>query len=644
MVENQVKEIKDRESSDGKRILTGYRAKIVSIILISFSLFEIWYNSYGIIPGVFKNAVHLGFLLVLTFLLFPARKKSPKDRFSWWDITLALLGATVGLYIVFFYNDLHMVRGSIANTRDLFFAGLACVLVLLAARRTIGLLIPTLSVIFIIYAKFGPYFPGLFGHAGLSWERILYRMYLTYEGLFGITLTVSATYIFIFILFGAFLKVSGAANFFNDIALAAAGKRRGGPAQVAVLSSALMGTLSGSAVANVATTGAFTIPLMKRIGYKPYFAGAVEAAASTGGMIMPPIMGAAAFIMCSFLGVPYVTVMAAAVIPALLYYAGIFIMVDIEAKKLGLSGLPKEELPDVKVVLKEKGLLVLPILVIIYTLIAGKTPLFAGFAGIISTIVVSWLAKGANKIGIKECFQALEDGARGAIVVGMACAACGFIVGVAAMTGVGSVLAHNIMQFSGGIIFVALLLVMVTCIVLSMGLPSTALYIIVAVTAAPALEQAGVLPLAAHFFVFWFGAMSNVTPPVALASYTAAGLAGSDPMQTGWQGLKLTLAGFIVPFIFVYNPIMLMQGFNLVDGILVIISALLGVFSLAIAVQNYYSRKLIIIERLAFFAGALLLIKPGIYTDLAGLTILTLTFLFHVISTRSKNNKVPEVI
>ncbi|MDK2824567.1 MAG: hypothetical protein PWP71_2485 [Clostridia bacterium] len=626
------------------RNLTGKKAKFVSAILILFSLFQIWVNSVAVIPGIFRNAIHLAFLLVLTFLLFPETKKSPKDRFTRWDIILALLGLAVGLYIVLFYNDLHVVRGSIANNRDYFFAALAMILVLLAARRAIGPLIPIISIIFIAYAKYGPYFPGVFGHAGLSWERIFYRMYLTYEGLFGITLSVSATYIFIFILFGAFLKASGAANFFNDLALALAGKKRGGPAQVAVLSSAMMGTLSGSAVANVATTGTFTIPLMKKIGYKPYFAGAVEAAASTGGMIMPPIMGAAAFIMSSFLGVPYLKIMAAAVLPSLLYYAGIIIMVDIEAKKLGLKGLPANELPTLKKVILEQGVLAIPIAVIIYTLIIGKTPLFAGFAGIISTIIASYLSKKGTRIGVKEALGALEDGARGAIVVGMACAACGFIVGVAAMTGVGSVIAHNIISISGGTIFFALIMVMVACIVLSMGLPSTALYIIVAVTAAPALEKAGILPLAAHFFVFWFGALSNVTPPVALASYTAAAIAGDDPMKTGWTGLKLTLAGFIIPFIFAYSPILLMENFSLLRAGLAFATGMLGVFSLAIAAENYYAKQLNIIERILFFAGALLLIKPGLYTDIPGLIIVVLVFIYHKISARRKMENIAEVI
>jgi len=640
---NQEQEIDGIKNETTKiRQIKGKKGKIITYILILFSLFQIWANSLVIIPDIFRNAIHLSFLLVLTFLLYPARKKSPRETFTRTDVIMAVLGAAVGLYIVFIYNDLHNVRGSVGNTMDFTFAALAMLLVLIAAFRALGAVIPVISIIFIIYAAYGPYFPGIFGHGGLTWERIFYRMYLTYEGLFGITLSVSATFIFIFVLFGAFLKVSGAADLFNDMALALAGRKRGGPAKVAVVSSAMMGTLSGSAVANVATTGCFTIPLMKNLGYKPYFAGAVEAASSTGGMIMPPIMGAAAFIMSSFLGVPYLEIMLAALIPAVLYYAGVFITVDIEARKLGLKGI-SGNLPEIKQVLRERGVLLVPILVIIYTLITGKTPIYAGFTGIISTIIVSWFTKN-NKIKLKEFFIALEDGARGIIQTGMACAICGFIVGVAGMTGIGSVIAQNIVSLSGGNIFLTMLLVMATCIVLSMGLPSTALYIIVAIVAAPSLVESGVIPIAAHFFVFWFGALSNVTPPVALASYTAAAIAGDDPTKTGWAALKLTLAGFIIPFMFVYNPILLMVNFKAFSGLLAIGTGLIGVYGLAIAAENYYLHTLSKIGRLLFFSGALFLIKPGIYTDAVGIIVVLAAVAYHRYRGRELEEKATEGI
>ncbi|MEW6623604.1 MAG: TRAP transporter permease [Bacillota bacterium] len=617
-----------------KRKFTGTKGKIVAAVAISFSLFQIWVNSIGVVPEIFRNAVHLSFLLVLTFTLFPARKNSPRDKLSKLDIILIIFSISVGLYILFFYNDLHLKRGSIAISRDYVFAIIAIVLTLEAARRVVGWLIPALSVFFLIYAAYGPYFPGLFGHAGLDWTRILYRMYLTYEGLFGITLTVSATFIFLFILFGAFLTASGASGLFNDLALGLAGRMRGGPAQVAVISSALMGTLSGSPAANVATTGSFTIPLMKRIGYKPFFAGAVEAAASTGGMIMPPIMGAAAFIMASFLGVPYLRIVTAAIVPALLYFAAVMIMIDIEAKRLGLKGLEKNDIPSLKKVFLERGALLLPIIVIIWVLISGKTPLYAGFAGIIATIAASYTNKEC-RIGLKKLLWALEHGALGSIQVGIACASVGIIVGVAAMTGIGSVMAYNIVNLSGGSVFAALALVMLTSIVLSFGLPSTALYIIVAIVAAPALVKLGVLPLAAHFFVFWFGALSNVTPPVALASYTAAGIAGAEPMKTAWTALKLTLAGFIIPFMFAFNPVILFESPSILAVGIAFITGLIGVFGLAIATKAYFIRQLFILEQLLFFGGAVMMINPGLRTDAIGLVILVLAMAFHYI-TRKK--------
>ncbi|WLR50350.1 TRAP transporter fused permease subunit [Bacillus tianshenii] len=462
----QKKKVVDREAG-GAREVTGTRGKIISIIAIAFSLVQIYMNSIGTMQEIYRNAIHLTFLFVLGFLMFPATSKSAKDRFSIFDILLAILGIAGGLYIVFFYQDIHGVRNSQAILQDYVFAVLAIVLTLEAARRTIGLFVPLLSIFAIIYALYGPYFPGMFAHAGFSVERLLFRMYMTTEGLLGMTIAISSTYIFLFILFGAFLQKSGAAQLFNDLSTAIAGRYRGGPAKVAVVSSGMMGMLNGSAVANVATTGSFTIPLMKSIGYKPRFAGAVEAAASTGGMIMPPIMGAAAFIMVGFLGVPYSTILIAGIVPALLYYISILIMVDIEAKRLGLKGLSKEMIPRVFSVLKARGALLLPIIIVVWALMTGKTPLYAGFIGIISTIVASWFNK-KTRIGIKELFQALELGAKAAVQVGIA-TACGIIVGVVAMTSVGSTLAYNITQISGGMLPVTLILIMVTSIVLSLG-------------------------------------------------------------------------------------------------------------------------------------------------------------------------------
>ncbi|MCM2605380.1 TRAP transporter fused permease subunit [Rossellomorea marisflavi] len=492
---------------------------------------------------------------------------------------------------------------------------------------------------------FGTYFPWIFGHAGFSLERLLYRLYMTTEGILGLTLSTASTFIVMFILFGAFLSVSGATQLFNDLALAIAGRRRGGPAQVAVLSSALTGSLSGSAVANVATTGTFTIPLMKSIGLKPKFAGAVEAAASTGGMIMPPIMGAAAFIMAGFLGISYTTVILAAIIPSFLYYIALIFAIDFEAKKLGLKGIAKENIPDVVKILKERGVLLIPILVVIGTLLAGKTALFAGFSGIGAVILASWIAKDkTSRITFRKTIQAFIDGGRGTIQVGIACAAIGIIICVVTMTGIGSTLAFNIVELTGGKLWLVLIVVMLTCIVLSMGLPSTALYIVVAVTAAPALVAAGVTPIAAHFFVFWFGALSNITPPVALASYTAAGLARANAMQTSWEALRISLPGFIIPFMIAYNPILLLQpaqdgeALSVFSIAIVVITSTIGVYALASSLGNFLITRLALLERGLLFIGALLLIKPGLLTDAAGLVICALTILYHVLTHKKRSS------
>lgn len=605
-----------------KRALKGRYRTIAAIIAISFSVFELWVNSFGIMLDIKRNALHLGFLLALVFLLYPASKRSDSEKPTLLDTTLSVLGLSVGLYILFFYDDL-FTRAGIAITRDYIFA-IACILLVLeASRRSIGWIFCGLVAFFLLYAVYGYLFPGIFKHPGISWTRTLYRMYLTYEGILGVTLSVSSTFIFLFILFSAFLEVCGTAEFFNDLALALAGSKRGGPAFVAVIASALMGTLSGSAVANVATTGSFTIPLMKKIGYKPHFAGAVEAAASTGGQIMPPIMGAAAFLMASFLQISYFKIITAALIPALLYYIAIAANVYLEARRLNLQGMPPEDLPSLKEVLTKRGFMITPLIVIIYLLLTGRTPLMAGFGGIITTILVSFIRR-ETRITLQRFLKALEEGAYSATQVGIACAACGIIVGVAAVTGIGSTIAYSLIHLSGGIPLVALSMIMATCIILSMGLPSTALYIIVATVAAPAMIDLGFLPLAAHFFVFYFGALSNLTPPVALASYTAAGLAGSNPTITALTGLKLALAGFIIPFVYTFNPALLAQSPTVYSVFISAGECLAGVIALAIGTTGYLQKKLKIWERSLFILSAILLLLPLKMSSIYGIVLLSL--------------------
>ncbi|SHK00156.1 TRAP transporter, 4TM/12TM fusion protein [Caminicella sporogenes DSM 14501] len=638
MIKNKEKN-KSKTNSSVERKFYGKVAIYVTFLAVFTSLLHIWMNSMSLMIAIKRNAIHLGFMLSLTFLMYPASKKSPKDKPSVFDWILSIAGLSVGLYIFLTYDNL-VERSLIPNRLDYIFSVLAIILILEAARRAVGIILPILSICFIIYAKFGYLFPGMFAHRGFSWARILTRMYLTDEGIFGVTLMVSASYVFMFILFGSFLNKSGTAKFFNDFALALAGRLRGGPAQVAVMASGLMGTISGSAQANVATTGSFTIPLMKEVGYEPKFAGAVEAAASTGGILMPPIMGAASFMMASFLGIPYIKVMYAGIIPALFYYFAIFIMVDFEAKKIGLRGMKADELPNLKSVLKKEGHLVIPIIVILILLIKGLTPLFAAFFGLIAVILTSSLRK-STRMNLKKFIEALEEGAKTAVSVAIACAVVGFIVGVVAMTGLGQVVALNIIKLSLGKLWLALLLVMIASIFLGMGLPATACYIITASIAAPALIRMGVKPLAAHFFAFYYGTLSAVVPPVALTSYTAAGIAGAKPIEVAVTGFKLAFAGIIIPFMFVYSPMLLMIDISLGKLILAIITGILGIICLGSAAENYFILKLNILERVFAFSAAILLVKPGSITDGIGLLLMIIFILCNVIRNK-KYNKIAE--
>ena len=616
----------EKEIVDSVRELKGGSKYILNGLAIILSLFVLAASSFLNLQTFHQNSIFLLLIVLLGFLLYPLNKKGiDKHHPSIIDIgfiILALLG--IG-YIILNYNTLHVDRASHANTTDYIFAVIAIIVLFEITRRTIGIFIPLLSIFAIIYALYGNYFPIDFAHSGFSLNRLLYRFYMTTEGIFGSTLSIAATYIMLFILFGAFLGVSGASKLFNDLALAIAGQRRGGPAQVAVISSALTGSLNGSAVANVATTGSFTIPLMKNIGLTPRFAGGVEAAASTGGMIMPPIMGAAAFIMAGFLGVPYTTIVLAGIIPAVFYYIALIWAIDTEAKKKGLKGVSKENIPLVRKVLKERGALLLPIIVVIVALLIGKTAIFAGFAGIISSIIASYCTTDkTNRVTPKSFLEALIDGAKGSIQVALACASVGIVIATVGMTGVGSMLAYNVIDIAGGHLIVILIMVMVTCIVLSFGLPSTALYIVVAVTVAPSLVQAGVEPLAAHFFVFYFGAMSNVTPPVALAAYTGAGIAKADPVKTSWTALRLALPGFIIPFLLVYHPELLLNdattgGLNYGQLIVTILISLVGIYALVTGMGNYLFTKLNILERILFIVFAVMLIFPEIITSIVGI-------------------------
>ncbi len=614
----------DRESAFRK--LSGYQLKIVSIIAILFSFFQVYTGAFGILPSQLQRSIHLTFVLVLGYLLYPSFKKMSRTRFHWFDVGLACTGAFVGLYWVFNYNGLMMRAGS-QTTLDIVVGGLAILLVLEGARRVVGTPIATIAGICILYAKFGSIMPGFFNHRGYSVERIISHMYYTTEGIIGIPLGVASTFIFLFILFGAFLDKTGISKFFIDIANALAGWAAGGPAKVAVLTSALQGTVSGSSVANTVCTGSFTIPLMKKLGYKPEFAGAVEAAASTGGQIMPPIMGAAAFLMAEFLGVPYVEIIKAGAIPALLYFTGIWIVVHLEAKKEGMRGLSRDELPKVWDVLRKQGYMILPLVAIIYFLVSGATPIKAAMYGLVLTIVTSMFKK-ATRMTPKIFLEALESGARTALGVSMACACAGMIVGTITLTGLGLKIGNGLVGLAGGNLLLTLFFTMITSLILGMGAPTTANYIITATIAAPAIVLLNVPPIAAHMFTFYFGIIADITPPVALAAFAGAAIAKADPIKTGLIASKLAIAAFIIPYMFVFNPAILMIDTNAVEVIVIIITSIIGMVGIGGAMEGYLITHANWLERGLLLAGGLMLIVPGLVTDILGLSILGLVFIY----------------
>lgn len=602
-----------------RKSFSPFWTQIILAISVVFILYHLVTSGIGT-PEIMKHRViHVGFVLGLVWLYYPARRKSPAEKPSIVDILLFVITAATTIYTVI-ARDAFLVRGGIATTMDNIAGAIVILLVLEACRRAVGPQLLILCIIFLLYAWGGRYIPGVLSHRGYTLRRIIYQMYLTGQGIYGLPIGVSSTYLVIFIILGSILEKSGLGKLFNDLSLGLGGRLTGGPAKVAVVASALIGTISGSAASNVATTGAFTIPLMKKIGYKPYFAGAVEAAASTGGQIMPPIMGSAAFIMAEFLGIKYLSIAAAAIIPALLYFASVFFQIDLRARSIGLRGLSKNELPDVKKTVLRYGHMVIPIFVLVLLMIEGRTPLYAAFYTVLVTVGLSWFRK-ETRIGLKEAKIVAVNSARSTLSIGVAMANAGFVVAVLSMTGIGIILADNIVAISGGHLMIALILCMVVSIILGMGLPTSACYVIAASIAVPILTKMGVAPFQAHFFIFYYACLSTITPPVALAAYVGAGLAGAKSSQVGWTAFKLALAGFIVPFFFVYSPAMLLIADSWTQIVWAAVTGLAGTALLAVAIEGYLSIKLPLWLRPVFFAAALLMITPGVSTDMIGLGI-----------------------
>ena len=608
----------DRESNTAH--YTGWPKKIIAAIAITFSVFQLYTAIFGVLDAQLQRAIHLGFGLALAYLLYPFRRAWTRDHyFHPIDIVFAVLGAATPAYLVIQYREL-ITRAGTVSPVDTVVGGLGILLVIEATRRVVGLPMVTVVLAFIAYAFLGPYMPGVLAHRGLTPEQLIGHLYFTTEGIFGIPLGVSSTFIFLFILFGAYLESTGLGKFFIDLANAVAGWASGGPAKVAVLSSGLMGTVSGSSVANVVGTGSLTIPMMKKLGYNANFAGAVEAAASTGGQLMPPVMGAAAFLMAEFVGVPYIDVVKAAAIPALLYFTGVWLGVHFEAKRKKLKGIPRAELPNPLTLLKERGHLAIPLVVIVYLLVAGYTPMRAALVAIFLSIFCAMLRKSTRMKPI-EIVYGLERGAKGVLGVLVACASAGIIIGVVTKTGVGLRLASGLIDLAGGMLLPAMFFTMITAIVLGMGVPTTANYVITSTIAAPALEQMGVPVLAAHMFVFYFGIIADVTPPVALAAYAGAGISGGNALKTGVHASKLAIAAFIIPYVFVLSPVLLMVDATPLALVSVTLSALLGMIAISSALCGFLADHCRPYERILLIIAGLLMIKPGGITDLVGLVL-----------------------
>lgn len=613
----------DKESST--RTFSGLMKKIFFVSCILISCYHLYTATFGPPLTLIHRSIHVAMMLALTFLMYPMTKKSSFTTPSIIDWLLVAASWAAPFYISTGYQGF-VERAGNANFMDMCMATLLVLLVLEASRRVNGNVLSILSLVFIAYGLWGREMPGMFMHRGYDWTSLSNHFFANTEGIYGTSVSVSASYIFLFILFGAVMSKSGMGQLFNDMALGLAGHTKGGPAKVSVLASGLLGSINGSAVANVVTTGAFTIPLMKKTGYSKEFSGAVEAGASVGGQLLPPIMGAAAFIMAEMLGVKYSSIIVWAAIPALLYYLGIIIQVQLRASKDGLVGLPKDQLPSISAVMKTRGHLLFPVFFLLYMLFfSGTTVIYSAVLTIVVTVITAQLKK-ETRMSFQDLLQALADGAKQTVSVAIACACVGIIIGVCSKTGFGLTMANTIIALGGTSILFTLVFTMITCMILGMGLPSIPAYIITAAIAAPALAKLGIEPAAAHMFSFYYAMFANLTPPVALASFAAAGLSGGDPMKTGVASVKLAIAGFIVPFMFVFSPQLMLINTTFFEGLWTATTACIGVFLLAVAVEGYFMAHVAIWVRLIALAGALGLMIPGVMTDAVGVVVLAAVY------------------
>tara|TARA_Y200000002_G_C22671165_1_gene660096 strand:+ start:388 stop:2373 length:1986 start_codon:yes stop_codon:yes gene_type:complete len=636
---------KKYEAKTNERELKNILKSFTFFALVLMSVYHFYASGFGNIREILHRGIHVSFVVGLVFIFFSWRKIDKDNlnyKLPYLDIFLSFLVVIAALYLPFLPPEVLASRVGNPAYVDVMMGSLLIILTLEAARRSIGFTLPLICIFFILFAIFGPYFPGALKHGGSSWVGFVNHIYITNQGIYGIAVGVMAQYVFLFILFGVLATRIGLGQLFIDLAMVIAGKYSGGPAKVAIFSSAFLGTISGSSIANTVTTGSLTIPAMKKVGYPSHFSGAVEATASTGGQITPPILGAAAFIMVEYLEVPLRDILAAALIPALLHYFGIFIMVHLEAKKLGLRGLTDQEVPKFKSVIKDNWLSLGPLILLVYLILIGRTPDYAAVISIIACVIIGFLKK-TNRLNFKDLLECLSKGAKNTLAVGAAAAAIGIIVGVVTLTGVGFRLGYVVIQTAGDIggfflnfipfnlltiedltLFFSLLLIAFSCIFMGTGVPTTATYIILVAVAAPALTQLNIEPIVSHFFVFYYGVLADITPPVALAAYAAAGIAGSNPFKTGNTAFRLGIAKALVPFVFVYSPSLLLvaQGFDIYIFFQTLISAMIGIGLIGVSFAGYWFKNVPIYQRWYLGFNSLFFIAPGIETTILGLFLI----------------------
>ena len=626
--EEQTEELlKEHDSASRFRTGLGFWVWIVGGLSIALTLFHLYTGIFGSRPSLIQGAIHLGGATSIIFLLYPASKRlSLTNGVPWYDAVLALLGLGAHLYIVIEYSHLTSNLVQIMGFRDIdhIVAALGILLVLEATRRCVGLPIVIIASVAIVYSIFV---------YGMSWQNYAVGTFFTARsGVFGTPIQVSSTFIFLFLLFAVVLIRTNIGVFFNDLAFRLAGRFTGGPAKAAVAASGLQGMISGSSVANTVASGSFTIPIMKKAGFKPHVAGATEAAASTGGQIMPPIMGAAAFIMAEYTGIPYAEIILIAIIPAVLYFLGVMLSVHFDAKRNGLGGLPRHLLPSWKSLLKRADL-ILPLVIIVWMMLDGFSPARSALWGVAAAFALSFLRK-STRLGFMGIVKTLEAGARTALPVIAACATAGIVAGTVTSTGLGSRLGNAVIDLAQGNFLLVLLMTMIVCLILGMGLPTTANYVVTATIAAPILINNFDVPvIAAHMFVFFFGILADITPPVCLAAYAGAGIAGANPMRTGVTAVKLAIAAFLIPFVFVLEPSLLLQG-TIAELILALVTLVLGMMVISAGLAGYFFGRTSVLERILLLLGGALMVYPQIVVSVVGMGLAAAAVVMQLIARR----------